>query len=99
FEAQVNSSDIPFKVTMVYTDYPGTSLINNLNLIVTDPNGKRFHGNVFEEPFDSKFDTSNNVEAVFIANPTLGKYKIEIIGSNIIEQTQDFALVYSGHLN
>jgi serine protease AprX len=99
FEAQVDSSDNPFKVTMVYTDYPGTTLINNLNLIVTDPNGKRYHGNVFEKPFDSKFDTSNNVEAVFIANPTLGKYKIEIIGSNIIEQTQDFALVYSGHLS
>jgi serine protease AprX len=98
FEAQVNSSNVPLKITMVYTDYPGTALINNLNLIVTDPHGKRYHGNVFEEPFDSKFDTSNNVEAVYIENPTTGIYKIEIIGANIIEQSQDFALVYSGQI-
>jgi serine protease AprX len=99
FEAEVSSSSVPLKVTMVYTDYPGTSLINNLNLVVTDPNGKRYHGNIFEEPFDSKFDTSNNVEAVFIENPATGKYKIEVVGANIIEQTQDFALVYSGQIS
>ena len=99
FETEINASNIPFKVTMVYSDYPGPGLINNLNLVVTDPNGRRYHGNIFEEPFDSRLDTVNNVEAVFIQDPVKGKYKIEVIGSNVIEQVQDFALVYSGEIS
>ena len=75
------------------------SLINNLNLVVTYPNGRRYHGNIFEEPFDSRLDTVNNVEAVFIQDPVKGKYKIRMIGSNVIEQVQDFALVYSGEIS
>jgi serine protease AprX len=66
---------------------------------VTDPNGKRYHGNIFEEPFDSRLDTVDNVEAVFIRDPVKGKYKIEVIGANIVEQVQDFALVYSGEIS
>jgi serine protease AprX len=96
FEMDVSNPAAPLKVTLAWTDYPGPGLINNLNLIVTAPNGKRYHGNVFEEPFDSRLDSTNNVEAVFIQNPIAGKYKIEVIGSNVTEETQDFALVYSG---
>jgi serine protease AprX len=65
FETEINGSNVPFKVTMVYSDYPGPGLINNLNLVVTDPNGKRYHGNIFEEPLDSRLDTVNNIEVVF----------------------------------
>jgi serine protease AprX len=99
FETEINGSNVPFKVTMVYSDFPGPGLINNLNLVVTDPNGKRYHGNIFEEPSDSKFDTVDNVEVVFILDPVKGKYKIEVIGANIVEQVQDFALVYSGEIS
>jgi serine protease AprX len=84
---------------MVYSDYPGPGLINNLNLVVTDPNGKRYHGNIFDEPLDSRLDTVNNVEVVFIKEPGKGKYTIEVIGANIVEQVQDFALVYSGEIS
>jgi serine protease AprX len=94
--ADVLSSEMPFKATLVWTDYPGQSLINNLNLIVTDPGGNRFNGNVFEPPFDSSLDISNNVESVFILDPVPGVYKIEVVGSNVAETTQDYALVYSG---
>jgi hypothetical protein len=94
--ADVISSEMPLKVTLVWTDYPGQSLINNLNLIVTEPDGKRFNGNVFEPPFDSSLDISNNVESVFIPDPISGVYKIEVVGSNVAEATQDYALVYSG---
>jgi serine protease AprX len=98
FETDINGSNAPFKVTMVYSDFPGPGLINNLNLVVTDPNGKRYHGNIFEEPSDSRFDTVDNVEVVFILDPVKGRYKIEVIGANIVEQVQDFALVYSGEI-
>ena len=60
--ADLLASEMPFKATLVWTDCPGQSLINNLNLIVTDPGGKRFNGNVSEPPFDSNLDISNNVE-------------------------------------
>jgi hypothetical protein len=66
---------------------------------VTDPNGKRYHGNIFDEPFDSRLDTVNNVEAVFIQDPVKGKYRIEVVGANVVEQVQDFALVYSGEIS
>jgi hypothetical protein len=94
----VSSPNIPLKVTMTYSDYPGPSIINNLNLVVTDPNRKRYHGNVFESPFDSRLDTTNNVETIVIEEPIKGEYIIEVVGSNIAENSQDFALVYSGGL-
>ena len=97
-EIEVEEIDIPLKVTMVYTDYPGPALINNLNLAVTSPDGTRFNGNVFAKPYDSRHDTKNNVEVVSIEKPDKGKYVIEIIGSNISIGTQDFALVYSGQI-
>ena len=90
---------MPFKATLVWTDYPGEGLINNLNLVITDPGGKRFNGNVFEPPFDSSLDTSNNVESVLIRDPNPGAYKIEVIGSNVAEGNQNYALVYSGSFN
>jgi serine protease AprX len=99
FDVELKEPNTPFKATMVYTDYPGRSLINNLNLVVTDPNGKRYHGNIFDEPFDSSLDKANNVELVYIQNPRVGKYKIEVIGANVVEQSQDFALVYSGNIS
>ena len=92
----MTNSAVPLKVTLTWTDHPGPGLINNLNLIVTVPNGKRYYGNVFEEPFDSKLDSTNNVEIVFIENPTPGRYKIEVIASNVPEGPQNFALVCSG---
>jgi serine protease AprX len=86
--ADVLSSEMPFEVTLVWTSYPGQSLINNLNLIVTDRGGKRFNGNVFEPPFDSSLDISKNVEAVYIPDPVPGVYKIEVGGSNVAETPQ-----------
>jgi serine protease AprX len=93
---KVNDPNVQLKITMAYSDYPGTSIINNLNLVVTDSNGKRYYGNVFEEPFDSKLDTTNNVESVVISKPIVGDYKIEVIGASVVSASQDFALVYSG---
>ena len=98
FEAKVKNANTSFKVTIAWTDFPGDGLINNLNLIVTSPDGIRYNGNIFEKPFDSRLDTTNNVESVYIHNPKPGTYRIEVIGSSITQRTQDFALVYSGAL-
>jgi hypothetical protein len=41
----LSSSTKTLRVVMAYTDYPGETLINNLNLIVTVPDGKKYVGN------------------------------------------------------
>ncbi len=100
---EVKNSIFPFKVTLVYTDYPGSpekypSIINNLNLFVTAPDGKDYHGNQFSPPYDSEFDPNNNVETVYIQNPETGEYKVSILASDVSAGPQDFSLVVSGGL-
>ena len=42
---KVKSDRAPLRVVLAYSDYPGDTLVNNLNLILIDPNGKRYVGN------------------------------------------------------
>lgn len=93
---EVRDSSIPFKVTLAYTDYPGIRIINNLNLIVTTPNGKDYHGNQFSPPFDSAYDSGNNTEIVYIPEPATGQYKVTVLASDVSEGPQDYSLVVSG---
>lgn len=98
---KIVKSDQPVKVTLVWTDYPAVadkypSLVNNLDLIVTAPDGKDYHGNVFSPPYDGTLDNTNNVEVVSIAEPQTGQYKITVIATEVREGPQDFAVVYSG---
>ncbi|MEN8261269.1 MAG: proprotein convertase P-domain-containing protein, partial [Pseudomonadota bacterium] len=95
-EIKIQSGDAPFRVVMAYSDYPGPALVNNLNLILTAPDGKRFVGN-HTAGATLTMDTKNNVEAVNIATPVIGKWVVEVIGSNIPQGPQDFALIYTAH--
>lgn len=96
-EIQVKSDAVPLRVVMAYSDYPGTSLVNNLNLIITASDGRRFVGNQ-EAGGLLTLDVKNNVEVVHIINPAAGTWKVEVVGSNIPHGPQDFALVYSADL-
>jgi hypothetical protein len=104
----------PLKISLVWTDVPGTvssshHLINDLNLKVTDPNGVIYNGNYGLESSkwstsDGESDDINNVENVFIANPTSGEWTIEVIADSIPMDghsetprvDQSYALVASG---
>ncbi len=99
--ADVLSSETPFKVTLVWTDPPGSpnhprQLVNNLNLIVIAPDGTQYYGNQFTPPYNRAFDRVNNVEQVLIPNPIPGRYYIRVQGENILRGPQGFALVWSG---
>jgi len=90
----------PLKITLVWTDKESAlgaakNLVNDLNLIVTDPDGKVYHGNDFKAPFDDKTDTLNNIEQVRIASSGAGKYTISVVASNVPFPQQTFALVAS----
>jgi hypothetical protein len=67
----VQSTNAPFKVVLVWTDYPGTpgsgkQLVNDLDLLVRTPAGS-FRGNRLSGGVSiagGPFDRSNNVEQV-----------------------------------
>ncbi len=97
----------PFKVSLVWSDHQGSplaspALVNNLNLKVTAPNGtSTYWGNNFSGGWTQtagSADTVNNVENVYIQSPTAGKWKVEVIGANVPQGPQPFALVVNGNI-
>ena len=96
-EITLKSAAAPLRVTLAYTDYPGPTLVNNLNLIVTAPNGKRYVGNQAAGRA-MVLDVKNNVEVIHVEKPAAGQWKIEIFASNIPQGPQDCALVCVAHL-
>ncbi len=82
----------PLKVVLVWTDAPGATLVNDLDLYVTTPAGEVHFGNEALHP--GTRDSVNNVEEVTIPTPLTGTYTVNvsapIIGSG---PRQSYALV------
>lgn len=108
YEITIADPNIPLKATLVYTDYPGLTddprasnptknLINNLNLSLCSPSGKKYIGNDFNNT--GELDSINNVEGVFIKNPEKAKWLVKVTGSDINEERQNYALVISGAIS
>ena len=93
----VTGSNKPLKVVLAYSDFPGTQLVNNVNLVVHSPNGDVFVGNQVDGA-PPNFDSTNNVEVVSIPSAASGQWTIEVIGSNIPRGPQPFALVILGRI-
>ena len=94
----IKSTRIPLRVVMAYSDYPGSNLVNNLNLILIAPDGKRYVGN--QTPGATlSMDVNNNVEVVHIPRPEPGNWTLQVVGSNIPHGPQEFAVVYLAHLS
>lgn len=91
-ELAISSSDIPLRLVLVYSDYPGESLVNNLNLMLTAPDGTRHVGNA-NAGAGLTMDATNNVEVIQINAPAQGSWRIEVVASSVPESAQDFALV------
>ena len=94
YNIEITNDSVPLRLTLVYNDFPGEDLVNNMNLLARDPDGEFFVGNDFAGT--SNLDATNNVEGIVIENPKLGIWSIRVIASNIPEGPQDFALVISG---
>lgn len=88
----------PLKITLAYTDAPGTAaaqrtLVNDLDLVVIDPQGRT----LFPNGLGGK-DSVNNMEQVDVLNPVPGQYTIRVQGGNVPQGkngAQPFALVVS----
>jgi hypothetical protein len=86
-------------ICLVWTDAPGRSLQNNLNLLVETPGGAaKVPGNQNLPMALGPVDQENNVEVVRIDTPAAGNYLIQISASNLLTADQDFALVVTGAL-
>jgi serine protease AprX len=94
YNIQLDDASVPLRVTLVYNDFPGEKLINNLNLLVYDPSGKYYFGNDFKGIGIP--DSLNNVEGVVIEQPATGSWSVKIVASEVLQGLQDFALVISG---
>ena len=92
FAFQIKSNQAPLRIVLAYSDYPGPTLVNNLNLIATDPNGTRYVGNFSGA---MTLDAKNNVEVVNVLRPVAGMWKVEIVGSNVPQGPQEFGFVAS----
>ncbi|MCL5998850.1 MAG: S8 family serine peptidase [Chloroflexi bacterium] len=100
----VSSPIKPLKISLVWSDYAGAAnvlpaLVNDLNLRVTAPNNTVYLGNVFSGGWSQTGgspDTRNNVENVYVQSPAAGQWKIEVIGQNVPQGPQPFALVIDG---
>ncbi len=88
-EVEISKSNSVLKVTLVWTDFPGEALQNDLDLIVRANNEER-HGNM--PPSSTDFDRRNNVEQIVWTNVALGKLEI-VVRANRILQPQSYALV------
>ena len=98
---EVTSPGVPMKVTLAWTDYPAstsaaTSLVNDLDLTVTAPDGTTYRGNVFAGGWSltgGAADRLNNVENVYVFAAAAGTWTITVTGYNVPQGPQPFALV------
>lgn len=92
------------RVVLAYTDPPGTAgaantLVNNLNLEVTDPNGVVYRGNDFDAAAGlarpnstSTGDAVNNLEVVLVSAPRPGAWQITLRATSVAVGRQGFAI-------
>jgi hypothetical protein len=108
FSGAVADGSKPFRVTVAWTDAPGSTTgnayKNNLDLTVT-VGGNTYKGNVFSGAFSvtgGSADLKNNVESVFLPAGLSGSFQVTITATSINSigvpnstngLLQDFALV------
>ncbi|MBN1515774.1 S8 family serine peptidase [Candidatus Sumerlaeota bacterium] len=104
----INASE-PLKVTLVWHDPPGAlnssaPVVNNLNLIVIEPDLTTFYlGNVLsggQSTTGGSQDVLNNVEMVLLNTPSVGDYVVRVDGTtvNALYGNQGYAVVATGGL-
>ncbi|MEW6426186.1 MAG: S8 family serine peptidase, partial [Bacillota bacterium] len=105
YRFEVHARTEPFVATLAWTDPPAAAgaaktLVNDLDLAVTAPDGKKYLGN--DDLRQGAKDDRNNVERVVIPYPLPGIYTVEVKAARLTQglrpgadaPAQDFALVY-----
>lgn len=92
------------KVSLVWSDYASTesaakNLVNDLDLMLTAPDGTQYLGNVFGGGWSQTggtADRANNVENAYVQSAGTGTWTVEVKGYNVPNGPQPFALVVDG---
>jgi subtilisin family serine protease len=92
---RVASGTRSLRVTLCYSDYPGPTLVNNLNLILTAPDGSKVTS-MSGAGAALALDSKNNVEVIEVNAPAGGTWRIDVVGSNVPQGPQDCAIVILG---
>ena len=92
----VKADGRPLRIVLAWSDPPGPTLVNNLNLIATSPDGRKLVGNQRRNG-PPTLDGTNNVELVHVEKPAAGVWRIDVVGSNVARGPQEFALVAIGN--
>ena len=91
FHAHVHDSSEPLKVTLVWSDAPGSGVVNQLYLRVETPTGVMHDGDFNDDGSASPYDdvavngVQNNVQQVTVDAPELGQYTFHVIAVSITE--------------
>ena len=97
-----SSQDLKF--TLVWNDYPGSGLKNDLNLIVTSPTGTKYVGSNYANGESApgagaQPDSINPVECVLVKAPENGAYTIDVTAVSVsLGGKQNFTVVVTGDL-
>jgi subtilisin family serine protease len=92
-----------FKATIAWDDFPGepgvaVALVNNLDLVVIDPNGTRHYPWTLNPASPSanatkdKANTLDNIEQVLVNNPMPGVWTVQVVGTSVPEGPQPFSI-------
>ncbi|MCA9293498.1 MAG: S8 family serine peptidase [Phycisphaerales bacterium] len=104
----VGSGSGPIKFTLAWDDAPAApnpvaALVNDLDLVVTDPNGTRHYpwtlggnANPSAAAVRTQEDHINNIEQVQIDAPIPGLWTIAVTGTNVPQGPQEFSLTADG---
>jgi len=101
----VSAGDVPLVVSLAWTDAMGAVdadrlLVNNLDLVLVSPTGSFYYGNhLTHAQYGSVRDDLNNLERVTVDAPVeVGSWSVRVIGSDIPDGPQGFALVGTGNI-
>ncbi|MFK7758891.1 MAG: S8 family serine peptidase [Phycisphaerales bacterium] len=103
YTIEVDPGQTEFKVTVVWDDPAGApnvnpALVNDLDLVVVDPSGTRHYPWTLNPESPSagavrtQEDHLNNIEQVFVENPQAGLWQVQVVGFEINDGPQSFAL-------
>ncbi|MCA1813174.1 MAG: S8 family serine peptidase [Halobacteriales archaeon] len=98
-------ADQPLRVVLAWTDVAGAAgadpaLVNDLDLVVTDPAGLTYAGNLWLKdaslPLVPLADHVNNAEGIELAAPLEGDWTVTVSGGDVPSGPQSFAVVATG---
>ncbi len=100
----VTGAEKPFRVTLCWSDYPGTPraayiCVNDLDLTVISPSAVEYKGNVYssgQSATGGEYDSLNVEECTRINSPEVGSWGIMVKARNVPEGPQPFALAAIG---